>query len=252
MAKNEKLSKAAQDRLKNYEVKTVAQNDTQATRKRDNRVSILVSLAAVIVALGSQYIYFGVGPGAPTPTPTIVESNSADVPPASLSENREWTGSMTLNKTPMEFTLDGKAAPQAVANFVSLVNKGFYENTACHRLTVEKLFVLQCGDPKGDGTGGPGYSFGPLENVPTDDVYKAGVIAMARQSNKAFSQGSQFFIVYSATALPRDAAGGYTVIGRISSGLQGVLAVVQKGVQGEGVSDGKPVSPAVLSKLSVK
>lgn len=99
---------------------------------------------------------------------------------------------------------------------------------------------------------GPGYSFGPLENVPTDDVYKAGVIAMARQSNKAFSQGSQFFIVYSATALPRDAAGGYTVIGRISSGLQGVLAVVQKGVQGDGVSDGKPVSPAILSKLSVK
>lgn len=252
MAKNEKLSKAAQDRMKNYEVKTVAQNDTKATRSRDNRVSIFVSLAALIVALGSQFLYFGVGPGAPTPTPTIVESNSAQVPPASVSENREWTGAMTLNKTKIDFTLDGKAAPQAVANFVTLVKKGFYENTACHRLVVEKIFVLQCGDPKGDGTGGPGYSFGPLENVPTDDIYKTGVIAMARQGNKAYSQGSQFFIVYSPTALPRDAAGGYTVIGSVTDGLEGVLAVVQKGVVGDSNSDGKPVSPAVLSKLSVK
>jgi peptidyl-prolyl cis-trans isomerase B (cyclophilin B) len=252
VAKNEKLSKAAQDRMKNYEVKTFAQNDSKSTRKRDNRVSILVSLAALVVVIGSQYLYFGVGPGVPTPTPTIVESNSAQVPPASVSENREWTGTMTLNKTEMGFTLDGKAAPQAVANFVSLVKKGFYENNSCHRLVVEKIFVLQCGDPKGDGTGGPGYAFGPLENVPSDDIYKAGVIAMARQPNKAYSQGSQFFIVFSPTALPRDAAGGYTVIGRINSGLQGVLAVVQKGVVGDGVSDGKPKSPAVLSKLSVK
>jgi hypothetical protein len=67
VAKNDKLSKAAQDRLKNYEVKLVAQNDTVTTRKRDNRVSILVALVAVAVAVGSQFAYFTVGSGAPSP-----------------------------------------------------------------------------------------------------------------------------------------------------------------------------------------
>jgi peptidyl-prolyl cis-trans isomerase B (cyclophilin B) len=65
--------------------------------------------------------------------------------------------------------------------------------------------------------------------------------------------GSQFFIVYNTTALPRDSAGGYTVLGRIKTGLEGVLAVAQKGVVGDaGTSDGKPKSPAVLTKISVK
>lgn len=253
MAKNDKLSKAAQDRLKNYEVKLVAQNDNVATRKRDNRVSILIALAAVVVAVSSQFAYFTVGAGAPTPTPTIANTNDAKVPAPSLAEGRDWTGAMTLNKTKITFDLYGKKAPQAVANFISLVKSGFYENNSCHRLTVSKMFVLQCGDPKGDGTGGPGYSWGPLENVPVDDTYLPGYIAMARQGNNAYSMGSQFFIVYSTTALPRDSAGGYTVMGRIKTGLEGVLAVAQHGVEGDGSAvDGKPKSPAVLTKLSVK
>jgi len=253
VAKNDKLSKAAQDRLKNYEVKLVAQSDSVAIRKRDNRVSLIVALVAIVVAVGSQFAYFTVGAGVPSPTPTIANSNGSQVPSLALAENRDWTGSMTLNKTEITFDLFGTKAPQAVANFISLAKSGFYENTSCHRLTEGHMFVLQCGDPKGDGTGGPGYSWGPLENVPVDDTYLPGVIAMARQGNNAYSMGSQFFIVYNTTALPRDSAGGYTVLGRIKTGLEGVLAVAQKGVVGDaGTSDGKPKSPAVLTKISVK
>jgi len=253
VAKNDKLSKAAQDRLKNYEVKLVAQSDSVALRKRDNRVSLIVSLVAIVVAVGSQFAYFTVGAGVPSPTPTIANSNGSQVPSPALAESRDWTGSMTLNKTKITFDLFGTKAPQAVANFISLAKSGFYEKTSCHRLTEGQMFVLQCGDPKGDGTGGPGYSWGPLENVPVDDTYIPGVIAMARQGNNAYSMGSQFFIVYKATALPRDSAGGYTVLGRIKTGLEGVLAVAQKGVVGDaGTSDGKPKSPAVLTKISVK
>ena len=253
LAKNDKLSKAAQSRLKNYEVKKVAQNDTVATRKRDNRVSLFVAFAAIAVAVGSQATYFTIGAGAPSATPSVQASSSDNVPAPALAENRDWQGSFTLNKTPMTFDLYGKKAPQAVANFIALGKSGFYENNACHRLTSGRMFVLQCGDPKGDGSGGPGYNWGPLENVPVDDTYLTGYLAMARRGNEASSMGSQFFIVYNTTALPRDSAGGYTVFGRITSGLDAVLEVAKAGVVGDGSSnDGKPNSAAVLTKISVK
>jgi peptidyl-prolyl cis-trans isomerase B (cyclophilin B) len=74
---------------------------------------------------------------------------------------------------------------------------------------------------------------------------------MARQGGQAFSQGSQFFIVYSNSVIPSDGAGGYTVLGRVTKGLEGVLAVATKGVENN-ATDGKPLSPAVITKLSVK
>jgi peptidyl-prolyl cis-trans isomerase B (cyclophilin B) len=254
VAKQDKLSKAAAERIRNYEVKTVAENDTKATRKRDNRVSIFVSLAAVIVAFGSQIAYQSLAPvptSTPTPTPSASKTASGNVPDASIAEGREWAGQMTLNSTPMNFVLDGKNAPQASANFISLVRSGFYEGVTCHRLTTAGIYVLQCGDPDATGAGGPGYSFGPIENAPADDNYGAGVLAMARVGGNANSQGSQFFIVYSNSMIPSDTVGGYTVFGRLTDGLQGVLDVAAKGVSGGG-SDGKPNSPAVLTDVSVK
>ena len=257
MAKQDKLSKAAAERIKNYEVKTIAENDTRTTRKKDNRNSILISLVAVVVAVAAQFTYFSAGPGSFTATPTATptssptSSNSVSVPNASISENREWTGSMTINATKMDFIVDGKNAPQAAANFISLVKSGFYEGVTCHRLTTAGIYVLQCGDPDATGAGGPGYEFGPIENAPEDANYGAGVLAMARRGGDGNSQGSQFFIVYSNSTIPSDGAGGYTVFGRLTDGLQGVLSVAAKGVEG-GASDGKPVSPAVLTSLSVK
>jgi peptidyl-prolyl cis-trans isomerase B (cyclophilin B) len=250
MAKQKQnLSKAAQERLKNFEVKSQVVRDNKSVKKRDNSRAIVISLVAVLVAVGLQFSYVTYGPGKPKPTP--VQSNSAAVPDIALAENREWTGSMNLNKTKMDFSLDGKAAPQAVANFVSLVKKGFFENTKCHRLTESGIFVLQCGDPTGTGTGGPGYNWGPVENVPKDDIYRAGVLAMARVGNDGYSMGSQFFIVYNNSTRPRDSASGYTVFGKVTKGLEEVIKIAAKGVV-DGANDGKPVSPAVISKLSVK
>ena len=252
MAKQKQnLSKAAQERLKNFEVKSQVVRDTKAIKKSDNGKAIVVAIVAILVAVGLQFSYTTYGPGKPKVSATPVQSNSADVPSASLAENREWTGSITLNKTKMGISLDGKAAPQAVANFVSLVKKGFFEKTSCHRLTVQGLFVLQCGDPTGSGTGGPGYNWGPVENEPKDDIYRSGVLAMARVGNDGYSMGSQFFIVYNNSTLPRDTAGGYTVFGKVTSGLEEVIKIAAKGVA-DGASDGKPATPAVLSKLSVK
>ncbi len=79
---------------------------------------------------------------------------------------------------------------------MSLAESGYFDGTSCHRLTTSGIYVLQCGDPTGTGTGDPGYKFGPVENAPTDDVYPAGTVAMARQGGDADSMGSQFFLVY--------------------------------------------------------
>jgi peptidyl-prolyl cis-trans isomerase B (cyclophilin B) len=163
---------------------------------------------------------------------------------------------MTINSAKLDITLFGKQAPQAVANFVDLSNLGFFTDNKCHRLVTSGIFVLQCGDTNGDGTGGPGYSFGPLENVPTatkneTPTYKKGWLAMARQSNSPTTQGSQFFIVYADSKIPSDAAGGYTVFGQINSGLEGLDNVFAGGVKGGG-TDGKPNVPAVIKSITVK
>jgi peptidyl-prolyl cis-trans isomerase B (cyclophilin B) len=156
---------------------------------------------------------------------------------------------MKLNEADVEFTLDGASAPQATANFISLVQSDFYESLSCHRLTTSGIFVLQCGDPNGDGSGGPEYRFGPIENAPADDVYPAGTIAMARQGNLGDSMGSQFFIVYEDSTIPSDVAGGYTVFGRVTSGLDAILEIAAAGTQ-EGTE--KPISEVKMTSLSVE
>jgi peptidyl-prolyl cis-trans isomerase B (cyclophilin B) len=248
---NSNLSKAAKDRIKNYDAAVSVVNDRPATRKRDNLRSVVISVAAIVVALGLQFTYFSFGPGKPVVTPIPTYANSGDVPPVSVAENRDWTGSMKLNKTELTFKLDGKNAPQAVAAFVTLAKKGFYQNNKCHRLTVTGIYVLQCGDPKGDGTGGPGFNFGPIENAPIDDIYRTGYLAFARTGGNGFSMGSQFFIVYTNSTIPRDAAGGYTVFGVVDKGLEEIYSIAAKGIQ-DGSSDGKPVAPAVISDVTVK
>lgn len=130
---------------------------------------------------------------------------------------------------PVVAQLDGDAAPQAVGSLVALAGEGFFDGTPCHRLTTAGIFVLQCGDPTGTGTGGPGYRFGPVENAPSDDLYPAGTLAMARVGNDAASMGSQFFIVYEDSTIPSDSAGGYTVMGSVTSGLDIVQRVAGAG-----------------------
>src|SRR5690606_29725852 len=115
------------------------------------------------------------------------------VPDPSLAEARTWSATLRTSAGDIALELDGEAAPQAVASFVTLAQEGWFDATDCHRLTTSGIYVLQCGDPTGTGTGGPGYDFGPIENAPADDVYPAGTLAMARQSENAESMGSQFF-----------------------------------------------------------
>ena len=231
-----------------------AQARARKTRQRWIAGGIVVALVLVI---GGALVVLNQDDGTPdasatTPAATpgaSATANSAEVPDPSLAQARTWTGDIALTQGDVGITLDGAAAPQAVANFVTLAGKGFFDKTKCHRLTTTGIYVLQCGDPEGTGAGGPGYAWGPIENAPADGVYPAGTIAMARQSNNGSSMGSQFFIVYKDSTIPADTAGGYTVFGHVTSGLDVVQAIADAGTT-EGTES--PVSDVIIEGVNIK
>lgn len=257
MASNKEIKAQAEARRRAYEAKLAQVQVKTGRRKNDNRFALVVVVAAVLVALGASYGHVAfksaqvTASARPSATPTASATNAAAVPSASLAQNRVWNGTMKVNGRQLKISLNGKAAPQAVANFISLANKGFYNNVSCHRLTTQGIYVLQCGDPKGDGTGGPGYSWGPIENAPKGDLYKAGVLAMARVGGNGSSMGSQFFIVYKDSTIPSDAAGGYSVFGSITHGMSLIDSIAAAGTT-DGSGDGKPKVSTSLGAIAVQ
>ncbi|MGT2426922.1 peptidylprolyl isomerase [Amnibacterium kyonggiense] len=259
----DRAERDARRRARSYAVRQQVHELRGRRRRRDDVVAAIVFVVVVALAGTAQVGWFTVGPGAPLPSRSASASASATpepsrtLPPKSLSEDRTWTGSMTINRTKLSIALDGKRAPQATANFIDLAETGFYTGLTCHRLTTAGIFVLQCGDPKGDGTGGPGYTFGPLENVPKSTVkkggaeygvYPAGTIAMAR-GTATDSQGSQFFIVYRDSELP---APGYTVFGEVTAGLPGLRSAITIKGTADGSTDGAPKVATTLGVIAVR
>lgn len=253
---NDREARQARERLRAYQARQTVHEKKAKRRVRDNWIAGVAVLVIVVLAIGTQLLFFA-KPGTPSasgsPSPSASASAGAlTLPPKTLAEDRTWTGTMTINGIPLGVSLDGAKAPQAVSSTIALTQKKFYDGLTCHRLTDGGFYVLQCGDPNGDGSGGPGYSYGPIENAPKDNVYPAGTIAMARQSNNANSQGSQFFIVYKDTTIGSDTAGGYTVIGKITSGLDTLNSeVTSKGVSGGG-TDGKPAVATKIDSFTLK
>jgi len=215
-------------------------------KRRLQRQTAASILAVLVLVLGVSLTVGLAGNGGATAKP----SKTYTLPKPAAAQGRTWTGKITTNVGAIGFTLAGAAAPQAVASFVSLARQGFFDGTRCHRLATG-IKVLQCGDPTGTGSGGPGYTFGPVENAPASNVYPAGTIAMARKGGDGASMGSQFFLVYEDTTIPADPAGGYTVFGRITSGLDVVTAVADAGVRGGGL-DGPPATGVTIQGVETQ
>lgn len=169
-------------------------------------------------------------------------------PPKTLAAGHTWTATVATTCGTMTFSLDGAKAPQTVASFIYLARNHFFDKTTCHRLVTTGIYVLQCGDPTGAGSGGPGYGYG-IENAPADGKYPAGTIAMARTSDPN-SNGSQFFLVYRESSLPTD-GGGYSIFGTVTKGLDVLTKVAAGGVDGGG-SDGKPATPVNITSVTVR
>ena len=166
------------------------------------------------------------------------------------------TPTAVLTKFPKTFTLVtncgdivisavGSKAPFTMTSIAALAKGGFYDDSLCHRLTTEGLFVLQCGDPTATGGGGPEFTY-PDENLPEniENNYPEGTVAMANSGPN--TNGGQFFLVYANTTL----APSYTIWGTITSGLDIVKAIGKAGAVG-GAPDGKPAKTIAIQKVLV-
>lgn len=182
------------------------------------------------------------------PTPTVKTqtwtSPPADTRPAGAKTTLTLAtncGDIVIEMVPNE------KAPQTTTSMAFLAEQGFYTDSDCFRLTTSGIFVLQCGSPNNDGTGGPGYSL-PDENLPTATGvnYPKGTVAMANAGPG--TAGSQFFIVYKDTTLPAS----YTIWGTVVSGLDVVQKVADAGVAAGNANpqDGSPAQPIVITKAT--
>ncbi len=164
--------------------------------------------------------------------------------------------SMSTDQGNIGLQLDNAKSPCTVNSFASLAQQGYFNDTPCHRLTTsEGLSVLQCGDPTGQGSGGPGYEFAneyPSNQYQPDDpqlqnpvVYPRGTLAMANAGPG--TNGSQFFLVYKDSMLPPN----YTVFGKIDdTGLATLDKIAAAGVVG-GAQDGKPATPVKVKTIGL-
>jgi len=159
-------------------------------------------------------------------------------------DKADYTAKIVTNCGTITIKLDGKAAPHTVNSFAFLASKHYFDNTPCHRLTTSGIYVLQCGDPTGSGSGGPGYQFqdenlGAIKN----NTYPAGIVAMANAGPG--TNGSQFFLVYKDSPLSPN----YTPFGQIVSGLDVVQKIAAAGSNPPG--DGSPKQPVVIESFTV-
>ncbi len=172
-------------------------------------------------------------------------SGAADAPtvPPSKPTKAERGAVVATSAGRIPITLDPTTAPCTVTSFIALAKQGFFDGTDCHRLTTDGIYVLQCGDPTGTGTGGPGYSF--ADELDGAETYGPGTLAMANAGPN--TNGSQFFMVYGDSPLPAS----YNVFGSISpAGLKVLKKVGRAGVQGGG-ADGAPKTPVTITKVSL-
>ncbi|UNK44323.1 peptidylprolyl isomerase [Arthrobacter sulfonylureivorans] len=263
MARNSP-DREARRRIARMEAKRDLRRQQQARRKRDN-IAAGVALAALIAgAVAVQLTVFAANPtpsqmeqvrqgledpaAAPSPSSS---TNAAHIPSPEVAAGKVFSGTIATNEGDIGVELDGKAAPQATAVFSTLAKDGFFEGKTCHRLTTAtSMGVLQCGSVDGAGSGDPEYQWGPVENTPEDGVYPAGTIAVARGAN-TYSNGTQLFIAWKDSTIPQD-TGGYTIMGKVTEGLDVLKQIAAGGVEDANSQDGPPKIPVTIKSFTLQ
>lgn len=163
-------------------------------------------------------------------------------PTAELAAGKAYTVTLKTNCGEIVIALDAKRAPKTAASFAALTDSGFFDGLIFHRVLAD--FVIQGGDPLGNGQGGPGYQV--VEKPPNDLRYRRGVVAMAKAGvDPSGASGSQFFIVTGEDAgLTPD----YALVGKVKSGFGTINKITAQPVDGP---DGRPVNPVVIESATL-
>jgi peptidyl-prolyl cis-trans isomerase B (cyclophilin B) len=170
------------------------------------------------------------------------DKSKADL--ADLDQDKTNSVVVDTNKGSFTFELATKTSPCTTASFAGLVQKGFFDGLTFHRIVPG--FVIQGGDPEGNGMGGPGYSV--VDAPPQDTKYTKGLVAMAKtQTDPAGSSGSQFFVVTGAdVGLPPD----YAVLGKVTDGLDVVEKIDKLGNPADPA--GTPTEKVTIDKMELR
>jgi len=223
-----------------------------AKARRHRRNQFIIAGVVIVAIVGGAALWMGgvftdepASSADPAATPST-DTMQFTQPEQVLDKGAPATLTLATDKGDIEIALDTKDAPVNSNSLAFLAKKGYYDGTSCHRLTTgDPLYVLQCGDTIGDGSGSPGYTTVD-ENLPKDGNanYPAGTVAMAEGAEGV--PGGQFFLVYKDTTLPAD----YVIVGQIGKG-QDVVNRIAKGGVANGTSDGPPAIPITIKSAAV-
>jgi cyclophilin family peptidyl-prolyl cis-trans isomerase len=156
-------------------------------------------------------------------------------------KNKTYTAILKTSAGEITIELNVKETPITVNNFISLAKNNFYNNTVFHR--VIKGFMIQGGDPKGDGTGGPGYKF---NDEPFKGEYTRGTVAMANAGSN--TNGSQFFIMQQDNPLPKN----YVIFGKVISGIDVVDKIAEAPITRNPSGEmSKPIQPVTVESVEI-
>lgn len=170
----------------------------------------------------------------------LLQKDFKTSPPMITEANKQYQAILKTSLGDITVVLNSGKTPITVNNFVTLARKSFYDNTVFHRVIQD--FMIQGGDPRGDGTGGPGYKFADEE---FDGEYERGTLAMANAGPD--TNGSQFFIMHATQALPKN----YVIFGKVIKGMEVVDAIANSPVKISNGERSKPVVPTVVKTIEI-
>ncbi|HJZ05078.1 MAG TPA: peptidylprolyl isomerase [Patescibacteria group bacterium] len=208
---------------------------------------IITSLILVAVLTGSYFWLSKPAPDTiqslPNPTPMLdpTPQPTSGPPAMQIDAQKSYTAVLQTSTGPIIISLNAKDTPITVNNFISLARKNFYDKTIFHR--VIKGFMIQGGDPNGDGSGGPGYKFA---DEPITGEYSRGTVAMANSGPN--TNGSQFFIMHADYPLPKN----YVIFGKVTAGLEVVDKIATAEVSANRFGENsQPVSPVSITSVQI-
>ena len=203
----------------------------------DKKIIFFIILAAVFLILG----YANRPTNNNEEAPPVLKNEAPKPPEMQLDTSKTYKAVLSTSEGAITINLYADKTPITVNNFVYLNQKGFYDKTVFHRII--KDFMIQGGDPNGDGTGGPGYKF---NDEPFEGEYKRGIVAMANAGPN--TNGSQFFIMHNDYSLPKN----YAIFGEVIQGMDVVDKIAEAPVkQSPSGENSKPVNPVVVESVKI-